>query len=88
MKIVSENQFSGKTYFYTIANSALDHDFFWSDPMPVSLDKMLSQHTQSMFEFLAPRRMSGAAAAAAAAGHRYVILKVRLNLGIKFPRII
>ena len=54
------------------ANSALDHDFFWSDPMPVSLDKMLSQHTQSMFEFLAPRRMSGAAAAAA--GHRYDIL--------------
>ena len=54
------------------ANSALDHDFFWSDPMPVSLDKMLSQHTQSMFEFLAPRRMSGAAAAAA--GHRYEIL--------------
>ena len=53
------------------ANSALDHDFFWSDPMPVSLDKMLSQHTQSMFEFLAPRRMSGAAAAAA--GHRCVI---------------
>ena len=54
------------------ANSALDHDFFWSDPMPVSLDKMLSQHTQSMFEFLAPRRMSGAAAAAA--GHRYEML--------------
>ena len=50
------------------AHSALDHDFFWSDPMPVSLDKMLSQHTQSMFEFLAPRRLSGAAAAAA--GHR------------------
>ena len=56
------------------ANSALDHDFFWSDPMPVSLDKMLSQHTQSMFEFLAPRRMSGAAAAAA--GHRYVISQI------------
>ena len=55
------------------ANSALDHDFFWSDPMPVSLDKMLSQHTQSMFEFLAPRRMSGAAAAAA--GHRYDLLR-------------
>merc|ERR1719188_1352062 len=54
----------------TDSHSALDHDFFWSDPMPVSLDKMLSQHTQSMFEFLAPRRLSGAAAAAAAAGHR------------------
>ena len=41
------------------ANASLDHDFFWTDPMPVSLDKMLSQHTQSMFEFLAPRRLSG-----------------------------
>jgi serine/threonine protein kinase len=42
-------------------NTALDHDFFWTDPMPVNLDKMLSQHTSSMFEFLAPRRTSGAA---------------------------
>ena len=41
------------------ANAALDHDFFWTDPMPLSLEKMLSQHTQSMFEFLAPRRLSG-----------------------------
>ncbi len=41
------------------ANLALDHDFFWTDPMPQSLEKMLSQHTQSMFEFLAPRRLSG-----------------------------
>lgn len=41
------------------ANAALDHDFFWTDPMPLSLEKMLSQHTQSMFEFLAPRRSSG-----------------------------
>merc|ERR1719373_1481065 len=38
--------------------------------MPVSLDKMLSQHTQSMFEFLAPRRQISGAAAAVAAGHR------------------
>lgn len=53
------------------ADSALNHDFFWTDPMPLGLEKMLSQHTQSMFEFLAPRRLSGtqhrAAAAAAAA---------------------
>jgi cyclin-dependent kinase 9 len=41
------------------ANSALDHEFFWSDPMPQSLEGMLSQHTQSMFEFLAPRRQGG-----------------------------
>eukprot|EP00095_Tigriopus_kingsejongensis_P012351 snap_masked-scaffold198_size266703-processed-gene-1.6 protein:Tk12351 transcript:snap_masked-scaffold198_size266703-processed-gene-1.6-mRNA-1 annotation:"cyclin-dependent kinase 9-like" len=41
------------------ANAALDHDFFWTDPMPLDLEKMLSQHTQSMFEFLAPRRLTG-----------------------------
>ena len=41
------------------ANAALDHDFFWTDPMPESLEKMLSHHNQSMFEFLAPRRMTG-----------------------------
>lgn len=38
------------------ADTALNHDFFWSDPMPCDLSKMLSQHTQSMFEFLAPPR--------------------------------
>ncbi|XP_063708176.1 cyclin-dependent kinase 9 [Culicoides brevitarsis] len=38
------------------ADTALNHDFFWTDPMPCDLSKMLSQHTQSMFEFLAPPR--------------------------------
>lgn len=38
------------------SDSALNHDFFWSDPMPQDLAKMLSQHTQSMFEFLTPAR--------------------------------
>ena len=28
------------------SDTALNHDFFWSDPMPQSLEKMLSQHTQ------------------------------------------
>jgi len=42
------------------SDAALNHDFFWTDPMPISLDKMLSQHTQSMFEFLAPIRRGGA----------------------------
>lgn len=28
------------------SSSALDHDFFWTDPMPGDLSKMLSQHTQ------------------------------------------
>lgn len=38
------------------ADTALNHDFFWTDPMPVDLSKMLSTHSQSMFEFLAPPR--------------------------------
>nr|AEE62859.1 unknown [Dendroctonus ponderosae] len=38
------------------ADGALNHDFFWTDPMPVDLSKMLATHTQSMFEFLAPAR--------------------------------
>ncbi|XP_064113777.1 cyclin-dependent kinase 9-like isoform X1 [Macrobrachium nipponense] len=42
------------------SSSALDHDFFWTDPMPGDLSKMLSQHTQSMFEYLAPARRPGA----------------------------
>ena len=41
------------------ADSALNHDFFWTDPMPQDLAKMLSQHQQSMFEFLAPARKRG-----------------------------
>lgn len=45
------------------ADNALNHDFFWTDPMPQDLGKMLSQHNTSMFEFLAPRRRGGAAAA-------------------------
>ena len=31
------------------SDTALNHDFFWSDPMPQSLEKMLSQHTQVTF---------------------------------------
>lgn len=38
------------------ADTALNHDFFWTDPLPVDLGKMLSQLTQSNFEFLAPPR--------------------------------
>ena len=37
------------------SDNALNHDFFWQEPMPVELAKMLSQHTTSMFEFLAPK---------------------------------
>ncbi|KAL5233948.1 hypothetical protein ACI65C_001358 [Semiaphis heraclei] len=40
------------------ADSALNHDFFWTDPMPCDLSKMLSQQTQSNFEYLAPRRFN------------------------------
>lgn len=43
------------------ADTALNHDFFWTEPMPCDLGKMLSQHTTSMFEFLAPPRRRTAA---------------------------
>ena len=42
------------------ADTALNHDFFWVDPMPTDMARMLSQHTTSMFEFLAPPRRRGA----------------------------
>lgn len=38
------------------ADSALNHDFFWTDPMPSNLGTMLGQYNHSMFEYLAPRR--------------------------------
>ncbi|KAF0297073.1 Cyclin-dependent kinase 9 [Amphibalanus amphitrite] len=38
------------------SDTALNHDFFWTDPMPTELGRMLEQHKQSMFEFLAPPR--------------------------------
>lgn len=41
------------------ADTALNHDFFWTDPMPSDLSKMLSNHLQSMFEYLAPPRRPG-----------------------------
>lgn len=37
------------------ANDALDHEFFWSDPMPCDLRKTLSHHSKDMFEYLTPR---------------------------------
>jgi len=40
------------------ADSALNHDFFWTDPMPRDLSKMLSQQTKSNFEYLTPRRLN------------------------------
>jgi cyclin-dependent kinase 9 len=55
------------------ADNALNHDFFWTEPMPADLGKMLSQHTSSMFEFLAPPRrgLQPAAAAGAAVQGRH-----------------
>ncbi|XP_067661671.1 cyclin-dependent kinase 9-like isoform X1 [Haliotis asinina] len=40
-------------------DTALNHDLFWSDPMPTELTQMLSRHTTSMFEYLAPPRRRG-----------------------------
>ncbi|XP_075416865.1 cyclin-dependent kinase 9 [Tenrec ecaudatus] len=41
------------------SDDALNHDFFWSDPMPSDLKNMLSTHLTSMFEYLAPPRRKG-----------------------------
>ncbi|XP_069119508.1 cyclin-dependent kinase 9-like isoform X2 [Argopecten irradians] len=38
------------------ADTALNHDFFWTEPEPTDLAKTLSKHTTSMFEYLAPPR--------------------------------
>lgn len=50
------------------ADNALNHDFFWTEPMPSDLSKMLSQHLTSMFEFLAPPRRGQQAVHPAALG--------------------
>ncbi|XP_074654423.1 cyclin-dependent kinase 9-like [Tubulanus polymorphus] len=42
-------------------DEALNHDFFWMDPMPADLARMMSQHTSSMYEYLAPPRRRGPA---------------------------
>lgn len=52
------------------ADTALNHDFFWTDPMPVDLSKMLSTHRQSMFEYLAPSRRAGVPMRPLAARHQ------------------
>lgn len=38
------------------ADQALGHDFFWTDPMPCDLNKLLAQLTTNNFEYLVPRR--------------------------------
>ncbi|XP_060577434.1 cyclin-dependent kinase 9-like, partial [Ruditapes philippinarum] len=38
------------------SDTALNHDFFWEEPPPQDLSRMLSQHSTSMFEYLAPPR--------------------------------
>lgn len=43
----------------TDSDDALNHDFFWTDPMPSDLKNMLSTHNTSMFEYLAPPRRRG-----------------------------
>lgn len=41
------------------ADAALNHDFFWTDPMPSDLAKMLSHHLKSMFDYFGPQRHQG-----------------------------
>lgn len=40
------------------ADSALNHDFFWSDPMPRNLSRILSLLPSNNFEYLLPRRFA------------------------------
>ena len=40
------------------ANSALEHDFFWTDPMPCSLGEMLSSLEKSMFQYFGSQRIT------------------------------
>ena len=54
------------------SDNALNHDFFWTEPMPCDLTNMLSQHKTSMFEYLAPPRKPANAHTSAAHGqHRH-----------------
>ena len=46
------------------SDSALNHDFFWTDPLPCDISRTLARHTTSMFEYLAPPRRPGEIAAA------------------------
>lgn len=41
------------------ADTALNHDFFWSDPMPCELTQTLSKLNTSMFELTQPRTNRG-----------------------------
>ncbi|KAL3871631.1 hypothetical protein ACJMK2_039618 [Sinanodonta woodiana] len=41
------------------SDTALNNDFFWTDPMPTDLYPMLSRYNTSMFEYLAPPRRRG-----------------------------
>ena len=46
------------------SDSALNHDFFWTDPMPCDISRTLARHNTSMFEYLAPPRRPGGMVAA------------------------
>ena len=37
---------------------ALNHDFFWTDPMPEPLEKTLATIDKSMFEYLVTNNVS------------------------------
>ena len=47
------------------SDAALNHDFFWTDPMPCDISRTLARHNTSMFEYLAPPRRPAERMAAA-----------------------
>ncbi|XP_060604841.1 cyclin-dependent kinase 9-like [Ruditapes philippinarum] len=61
------------------ADGCLMHDFFYEDPAPQELTRMLSQHSTSMFEFLAPPRRNQQG--------RPVAQKVPQNMDQNFERV-
>eukprot|EP00118_Oscarella_pearsei_P008341 m.42473 g.42473 ORF g.42473 m.42473 type:complete len:376 (+) comp33359_c0_seq3:91-1218(+) len=50
------------------SDNALNHDFFWTDPMPCDVIRSLTTQTSSMFEYLAPPRRRGQPAPAKGVG--------------------
>jgi len=40
------------------ADKALEHRFFWTDPMPCDLKRLMSTLKQSMFDYTAPAQGS------------------------------
>ena len=68
------------------ADAALNHDFFWTDPMPCELTRTLSALQTSMFEYLTPPRRGNAARPQGGPSHKPVPQNMNMN-GANYDRI-